>query len=311
MTTLETRPLQPDTDAEDLIALFDAVFGHTVSPLMWEWKYRPPWADRHYCWVGVCEGKVVGYLGAVPLRGCIDGEEVPFFQLADAMVHPKYRLKFDYFSLAHSAILEDIGVAHPRHLIYGFSDHRLFRWFERIGWSGLIEMAVTRRFHPREASRAGRYEFRDWDFTEPEISRCWEMQDGLIRAGLIRDGTYVKWRYGHHPVFPYRLLGVYEEGSSLGWVVLGTGGSIMKNPAKPIPVVDVLLPEAAVEPVFQALPEHLDRTVSVWLPSRVGPDVPDRKVTDTHVYHFVKESAVDTAFLQDHFYYTMGDVDWW
>jgi len=311
MTTLETRPLQPETDSSDLIELFDAVFGYTVSPQMWEWKYRPPWTDRNYCWVGVCNGKVIGYLGAIPLRGRIEGEEVPFFQLADAMVHPKYRLKFDYFGLAHEAILEDIGKTHPRHMIYGFSDHRVFRWFERIGWSGLIEMAETRYFSPRGDSTPGRFEFMEWDWTEPEITRCWDMQNGNIQAGLIRDGNYVHWRYGSHPVFPYRLLGVREEETVVGWIVIGMGRPIKENPTMPIPVVDMVLPEASIQPSLQALSEHLERGVSVWLPARLDLEVPDRRATGTHVYHFVKNSAVDTAYLQDHFYYTMGDVDWW
>jgi len=304
---LETRPLRPETDAEGLIELFDKVFGHTVSPGMWEWKYRPPWVDRHYCWVGVYDDRIIGYVGAVPLRGGIDGEEVPFFQLADVMVHPDYRLKFDYFSIAVKAILEDLGTTHPRHLLYGFSDHRAFRWFERVGWSGLIEMAMTFRFRPRDSENAGRYAFRGWSWTDPELSRQWESLCGTLQASLIRDGEYVLWRYGRHPVFPYRLMGVHEDGSPLGWVVLGKPS----RKTGPVPVVDMLLPEASTGAVLRALSEHEEQPMSAWLPTRLGLDASERKVSNTHVYHFLKNSAVDTSYLKENFYYTMGDVDWW
>jgi len=315
MKTLESRPLQPETDARALIKLFDAVFGYTVSPEMWEWKYRPSWTDRHYSWVGLYGKKIIGYFGAVPLRGRIDGEDVLFFQLADVMVHPKYRLKFDYFGIAHDLLLKDIAENHPRHLLYGFSDHRAFRWFERLGWSALIEKAVSRTFWPYHCPEATVAEhgftFREWDWTENELDRLWAEHESHHRDGLVRDGEYVRWRYGSHPVFPYRLHGVLHHGAPAGWVVLGKAKRGNNGERKPLPAVDMLLPEGAAGDVLQALAGYLMNPVSTWLPKRVATPGVEEKVTGTHVYHFVDGSAADTEHLRRHLYYTMGDVDWW
>ena len=43
---------------------------------MWYWKYVPPWAQRHYCYVGKIDDQIVGYFGAVPLRGMKEGVEI-------------------------------------------------------------------------------------------------------------------------------------------------------------------------------------------------------------------------------------------
>src|SRR5215475_14148559 len=130
MSSVVTRPLDPHRDYVDLIGLFDLVFGGTVTPYMWAWKYLPPWAQRHYCWVAESDGKVIGYCGAVPLRGAVAGKPMPFFQLADMMVHPDHRRTHDLFDLGPKQILADLGQTHPQHVLYGFSGHRAFLWFQ-------------------------------------------------------------------------------------------------------------------------------------------------------------------------------------
>jgi hypothetical protein len=321
-TTIVPRRLNVLEDAEQLIELFDLVFGHTVTPPMWAWKYRPPWVARDYCWVGEVDGRVVGYIGAVPARGWHDGKEVPFFQLADIMVHPDYRLHYDYFEIAPREIMADLGQTHPDHLLYGFSSHRAFRWFERIGLSGLVERART-RYVGRGGNGAGileaesgpaatgRFELRDWPWKAPEIDQVWRDQRIDVGTGLIRDTAYLSWRYGGHPINGYRLLGIYEGGDVRGWVIIGNDSPGKKGRAQEIPVVDMLLPESCVQPVLADLAAHVDNPLMLWFPNRLAPEFPDSKDSGTYVYHFVRDSIVDTEYLQNHLYYTMGDVDWW
>ncbi len=306
------RPMQPLADQRGLIELFESVFGHTVTPMMWAWKYRPPWTERHFCWVGICDEKVIGFFGAMPLRGWIRGREVPFFQFADFMVHPKYRRKYDYFSLGLEVVLEDLGGVHPEYMIYGFSDHRAFLGFRRSGLGGLVEKAVTRYVRPAGNGPASGLEIRDWGWRDESIEAVWERQQDNLEIGLVRDVQYLSWRYGGHPVFSYRLFGVHRDGQPVGWMVIGNDGAGKRGRPKEIPVVDLLMPEDLVGPALQALAAHLDHALMVWLPGHTAPDAcKQRKETGTHVFHFRKDSIVDTGDLQKHLYYTMGDVDWW
>ena len=314
MSTLVTRPLDPQRDQAGLIALFDQVFGGTVTPAMWYWKYVPPWAPRFYCWVALAGDQVIGYVGALPLRGQIDGRPVPFFQLADVMVHPAHRLQHDYFSLGTRHILEDISTSHPQHVVYGFSGHRAFRWFERLGISGLVERAHTRYVPPGPPPTGREVQLRDWGFDAPEVDAVWRQGSGLVRTGLIRDGAYLRWRYGSHPVNGYRLVGVQRGSEPIGYLVIGTDPPGVGGRAAETPVVDLLLPPEATRPALAALARRLGRPVMLWLPGWLAqqlPELGDGTDSGTHVYHFVKQSMVDTAHLRQHLYYTMGDVDWW
>jgi GNAT superfamily N-acetyltransferase len=309
--TLQGSLLDPMRDHFGLIELFETVFGHTVSPAMWYWKYVPKWTNRHYCYVGRVDDKVIGYFGAVPLRGTIDGVETPFFQLADFMVHPDYRLKYDYFGLGSDRILKDIQESHKDHLVYGFSGHRAFRFLERAKLAGFIGKAQTRYKRLDAVPETRQFEFVELPWKSDEIDAAWEKHRDYIKAGLIRDGDYLRWRYGTHPVNNYRLIGVCRDGEAIGWVVIGADKPGDRDRAKEIPIVDMLLPQQAAADVAAELAGYLENSVMCWIVDRLAEGFDEKKDSGTHCYHFVKESVRDTEFLRDNLYYTMGDVDWW
>jgi hypothetical protein len=304
------RRLQPETDAKELINLFEEVFGETITPDMWKWKYRPPWSEHQTCWVGTIDEKIIGYVGAVPLRGYVEGKVVPFFQLADAMVHPKHRRRFDYFDLALQAILADVCDHHPEHLLYGFSDHRAFLWFKRKGLGGLVEKPSTGFVQPDELQGDDRFQFEEWAWKATAIDELWDQRKDFT-AGLVRDAMYLHWRYGSHPAWPYRLFGVLEAEKPVGWAVVGANKPGKGKKRKGAPVVDLLLPNGSTVEILQGLSRHLEYPLKTWLPRRLGHEFSEQKETGTHLYHFVQKSVVDTDYLQRNLYYTMGDVDWW
>ena len=308
MSKLTTRALDPMQDSEGLIDLFETVFGFTVTPQMWAWKYLPPWTKRHYCYVAYDGDRVIGYFGAVPQRGQVRGQEIPFFQFADFMVHPQYRRKHDYFDLGLTHVLEDI--TQGPHLVYGFSDHRAFLWFKRLGLSQLVEKAVTRYVRPGKRA-SGAFEFRDWDLAGSEVDLVWEQQASHCEIGLIRDAQYFGWRYGHHPANSYRLLGVYILGDPVGCIVLGNDGAGQNGRPAEIPVVDALLPDEILLPALQSYCDESRSSLMIWLPEHRSRSFPEAKESGTHVYHFTKNSSFSTEELKKGLYYTMGDVDWW
>lgn len=305
MTTLETRKMDPFLDQEGLIRLYERVFGHEVTPAAWAWKYMPPWTESHYCYIARDRDEVIGYFGAVPLRGTFDGEDVAVFQLADAMVHPDYRMKHDYFELAHQKIREDIIAVHPRHLLYGFSRHKAYLWFVKKRMGNLVEKAITRELLPENAPADRRFEFREMKFTDPEVDRIWERKRGEFRAGLIRDSQYLTWRYGRHPFFGYRLSAVYEGDEAIGLIVT------VKGRKKNCAVVDSVLPWDDLQRILQEFAVVQELPVISWIPNWLAKDFPEGKDSGTHFYHFKEHSVADVDYLSRHFFYSMGDVDYW
>lgn len=308
---LEGRLLDPMQDHFGLIELSETVFGRAVTPAAWYWKNMPKWTQRHYCYVGRVEGKVIGYFGAVPLRGWLEGEEVAFFQLADFMVHPKFRLKYDYFNIGCVTILKDIKESHDRHLVYGFSGHAAFRYLVKRKIGGFVEKAQTRYKRLVDVPRSTRFEFVDWKWNAPQLDALWETSKVNIRAGLIRDGDYLTWRYGTHPINNYRLLGVRERGEDLGFIVMGNDRPGVRDRAEEIPIVDALLPDGMAADIVQEFTGFVENDVMIWLPDHRSAGFTEQVDSGTHCYHFLKDSAASTDFLRDHLYYTMGDVDWW
>lgn len=311
--SLEGSLLDPMRDHFGLIELYETVFGHTATPAMWYWKYVPSWTRRHYCYVGRVDDKVIGYFGAVPLRGLKDGKEIPYFQLADLMVHPDYRRKYDYFEIGSKHILTDINETHPEHLVYGFSDHRAFRFLKKRGLAGFIEKAQHRylRLADTPPAAEARFCFEPWDWKSAHIDQVWELHRPRIRAGLIRDADYLFWRYGCHPLHGYKLLGVLQDGEPVGFAVVGSDRPGEHGRAKESPVVDLLLPPDDTGRILQELCRHWGNDLMLWMANHLHPDLGEQVQSGTHCYHFVKDSAVDTEYLSEHLYYTMGDVDWW
>ncbi len=306
MSELETRRLDPKTDQADLVELFELVFGHTILPGMWEWKHQPSWAPRHDCWVARYDERIVGYVGAVCVRGVVDGKPVPFFQLSDVMVHPEYRRKFDYFDLGAKYIFEDVVEQCKDRVIYGFSNHRAFLWFKKLGLSDIVEKARICTVPPQAGGGAAQFEFKNAKFDDPWLDDHWAEHQAIIRMGLVRDGLYLNWRYGRHPVYRYKLRRVEENGQPIGWVVLGPHGG------KPeMPIVDMLLPPGREPDVLQALATDLKRPVRFWLSSNRTPPFADEKESKTSVYIFTKPTTVAIEPLRTDLYYTMGDADWW
>lgn len=308
---LEGRLLDPTRDHFGLMELSETVFGTQITPAWWYWKNMPSWSLRHYCYVGRVEGRVIGYFGAVPLRGWIDGEQVAFFQLADFMVHPDFRMKYDYFGLGCEKILADIKESHARHLVYGFSGHGAFRYLKKRKLGGHIEKATTRYMRLAGAPKSTRFEFVDWKWTDKRIDRVWNRHKDNIRAGLVRDGRYLDWRYGQHPINNYRLLGVRQGGDDIGFIVMGADKPGDRDRAKEIPLVDALLPQELVAEIVQEFTGFVENDVMIWQPDHRCEGFAEQKDSKTNCYHFLRDSVASTEFLQEHLYYTMGDVDWW
>jgi hypothetical protein len=308
MSDLVTRRLDPDADQRDLVGLFELVFGHTVLPGMWEWKHMPPWAPRHECWVAEYDDRIVGYVGAMCLRGVVDGRSVPFFQLGDAMVHPDYRRRFDYFDLGARHIFEDVAMHHEERVIYGFSNHRAFLWFKKMGIGDMVERARQCTVRPRPAGQvsSGGLTFVETPWQDDVVDALWAEHQPTLKLGLLRDREYLQWRYGRHPAYRYWLHRIEDRGVPVGWVVRGQHGG---KPATPI--VDMLLPAGREQDLLQAFADHVDRPICCWLPGGRTPAFAEEKETKTSVYVFIKETTVGIEQLRSDLYYTMGDADWW
>jgi hypothetical protein len=313
--TYEMRTVRPDTDWDGIRTLFKLVFGFRGNWEHWAWKYRPPWAHGTFDWVVIDGDKIIAHIGAMQLRGWLRGRPVRFFQMADVMKHPDYRTQHDFMTRAIVAYIDKIHRENPDSVIYGFSAHPGFLWYERMGLVHLLEKAVhltvlSDADPPGEPVSEDDLAIREWAWDNAEVDRLWEqMRDG-IEVGLIRDGSYLRWRYGEHPRNPYRLLGIYRRGETVGWLVV-IGVTKEKQARRTADVVDLLLPESIRLAALRAVAQTLDLDgVKLGLPSRMSTGYDEVSVSRVNVLHLGEEPPVPSDYLREHLYYTYGDIDW-
>jgi hypothetical protein len=311
------KPLCPDTDIQDFLRLYDIVFGIEGTPEMWRWKYLPPWTDHPWAWAVFESDQLVGYAGGVPLRGWHDGHPVPFMQIGDVMVHPEFRAKKDYVRPATLAFTEEIHRTSPRCVIYGFTAHRGFLWYQRIGLINLVEKVVdvavvspggTPSSGPQKTDE---YEILPWQWDNPEIDGLWTELKSSVTLGLIRDGAYLRWRYAGHPLATYELYGVLQAGAPIGWIVVRGPLSRVRGNGGAVQLVDLLVPEDSRQAILTAACDQLrTEQLMLWLPRHIASGFADVRQTKVNVLHLGQNAPLSPEYLRDNLYYTSGDADW-
>lgn len=311
------RPFCPETDLEIFLHLFKVVFDFEGTPEMWRWKYLPPWTDRLQAWVVLDEDRVVGFAGGTPLRGWHNGRDIPFLQIGDVMVHPEFRAKQDYIRTATLCFTDEVHEQEPHCVIYGFTTHRAFLWYQRIGLINLIERAVEiavvpgRKDLPTGGTVRREYELEKWGWDAPEADRLWEEHKDSMTLGLVRDGAYLRWRYAAHPGWSYELYGVSRKGRAVGWLVVR--GTLARQDGRlpAVHVVDLLVPDASHEAILAAAADQMPvERLRFWLPQRLSSRFAGTRPTRINVLHLGQQARLSPEYLREHLYYTEGDADW-
>jgi hypothetical protein len=306
--TLTMRPIQLESDLDQVLALFTLVFGTEESPEKWRWKYCPPWAEHPHAWLATEGKEIVAHVGAVPVRGVLNREDVMYFQIVDAMFHPEYRGRQDP-SGAGLRLFEEILEERPASVLYGFTGRRPYLWYRRKRISDMVEEAcdvILRASHVTRPLRPD-LDIEEWSWTAPELESIWETRRVDIRAGLIRDGRYLGWRYGAHPTDRFRLLGVLKDGKPAGWAVVAEARN-----GEEVRVNDILVPRDLLRPAVEHVMDFLDAGAVVqWLPSWLRPAFQETRDVGMLAHHVVWKNTIPTEYLRNHLYYTLGDVDGW
>ena len=315
---LEKRRFILERDMSEVLRLFEQVFGKTANQELWKWKYLPPWIEEVYAWIGVADDQVIAHIGAVPLRGQVDGNEVFFFQFGDIMVDPDFR-SYIYLHLSPAKFMEEICLKHPDGVIYGFTGRKLallYTWFESAGANTSVEWAKDRIVRLPQEGLGGpepnHFDVHEWSWDAPELDEIWQQQKDTIRVGLIRDRDYLDWRYAKHPLIEYSLFGVYHSGAPVGWLVTGKR-QVSDQWDDEVRVHDLLLPNEFHLPALRKAASVLQaKSLVLWLPDNCVTPGFENRDTDWQVMHRSLSSTVSRDFLAGNVYYTLGEADeWW
>jgi hypothetical protein len=298
-------------DEELISALFYEVFEKKMTVEQWNWKYAIPGNGRIYSKVAVdSNNKIVGHAGAIPLRGICVNEPIQFFQGADVMVDKKARGflgRKNAYELLMKALLEDIAKEFPKVFCYGFSGMRPFILGKRVGIYNEIEQAID-CIKGLSPSFFNTYRMKPMSWDDDILDTLWARLSDHFSFSLIRDKAYLSWRYATNPFFSYRLLGFFLLGKLKGWVVIIDSES-------EVFVVDLLTEKKRCRGILNALQNHLisqgKKTMRLWIPKTWRKDVKgcNESKTDVTICNLIWKMSIQTSFVRENYFYTMGDTD--
>ena len=233
-----------DRDIEQVCKLFNSVFGQTINPDYWRWKYSlGPRLGGVNVVARSANGELVGHAGASIFPGGLRAEPLAMAQVCDLMISSQARGALDSSGVYHrlfgalQAVLRD-RFSHPYG--YGFAGARVFRLGTRMGY-----YRETQRYRPGYANAEIAGGWRgclsvtreaDWDIVQ--LDRIWmKFRYKLERPTVFRTGAYLEWRYRNHPANNYRLWVLSHFGRDSGWFITRA------MPDGQICIVDALFPE--------------------------------------------------------------------
>ena len=297
-------------DEAAITNLFGQVFGTPLTTAQWRWKYLDSGLGTPLTMLAFDQGgRLVGHAGAIPLRGGRRNRPLPFFQICDVMVHPAARGQLggrNLFTQLVRELLSNLAQRWPNAFAYGFPGQRPFKLGEYTRVYGRVEQAAT----VHRSARRGGFPLlytQPLAWGDPRLDALWNRLAPHFNLALIRDQSYLRWRYATHPIHAYNLLGLYAAGGLLGWAVTRSNNNRLQ-------VVDLLLSRRWLRPALAALDRVAWATGvaewEIWLP-RGWREVSGgcQESTEVVVANMVWQLAIPTDEVSRDLYYTMGDLD--
>jgi len=242
-------------DEHQILLLRSLVFGvvdeQRNTAEYWRWEFQDCPAGPATIWVAESEEGIVGHYAVRPVRMLCAGELILGSTSIDAMTHPDYRRQAVFATLGQSAYAEveregpAVTYIFPRKI-------SMIGTIEKFDWKYLCSLTVFAK--PLDASRvAERFirrstvltpvralftgllrpfsrpanpppdehlETRRVERFDSRFDDLWARVAPRYAVALVRDSTYLNWRYSDNPGRDYRTLAAERGGEVVAYVTL-------------------------------------------------------------------------------------------
>ena len=314
----ETAPvirMYQEGDEYGITALFREVFGREMPIDEWKWKYKGQ-GNRRVCAVVIdLPGKgIIGHYGGIPFRMTREGVEIKGISACDVMIKKKHR-SFTHLKKMHNLFVDEL-FKDSFIMFYGFpTEHTLTLPAEKLKLYERVEPvydAVKDTAFNNNTTRF-LYKLFPMSFDDDAIDRLWNDVGHEFRLSIIRDKTYLKWRYEESRLFRYELWGLRRRWSKR----LDALAVLRRDGTEKLYIIDMVFGKKVL-PSLLSKAENLAcslgmKKLSLWMPQRFhqvllesgfsflpfGTTLP----RSTHPLTIKKEE------IAEKFFYTMGDTD--
>ncbi len=196
-----------NSDEEGIRELFSKCFGKEMSREEWAWKYKnSPWGSAAI--VAVDGNNVIAHYGGIKMKFIFRDKLLNAYQFCDVMTHPEYR----GFYVSKSPIIVKLGEMFYKEnemdFAFGFPSVRHARLQSlRLGGEGYRFVKLYKKVTTR--GHFGSFFLKiedDWNYFHNYgiQQEYFERREQVFK--LIKNNTYIKWRYCQSPIKKYRLL---------------------------------------------------------------------------------------------------------
>lgn len=230
-------------DEKLLASLFEEVFHRPMSEDHWRWKLKTLPSPVENVAVAVDpDDRPVFQLAGIPCRYQLAGRDATVMVAVDAMTAPMYRrqgilkqLGRELFeSWRASGVSMAIGLPNEQYnkAVLGWQPLFSLKWLirplqperilaRRLKLRGLARLGVAGRWWnwlwDRRESRASRVRIRDVRAADAEIDLLWSSCRHSVTTSVVRDSSWVNWRYLAAPYRRYRVVLAEQEGQPVGY----------------------------------------------------------------------------------------------
>lgn len=209
------RTYQPG-DEEQILALFNRVFGTDRALAHWRWKFLANPAGRQITLAVRDDGRIIGQFAGLPADAIAPGGRFVLSQGIDHMVDPDAQKQGVFAAMtrhfvatflppAQDVVFYSYPLAHKHGIDQRISSAaQLVHPVRALRWD-LARSEPWRR--DTGTWRTGRERVRRVQRFPAGVDRFWERTVAPgVGVSIVRDRRYLNWRYAECPDVPYALL---------------------------------------------------------------------------------------------------------
>ena len=193
-------------------------------------------------------GKMIASDGLIPFDLQLGSRTVRAAHSVKSMTHPDYKRQGIFRTMTQNSL--DRGKENGVQLVLGFANKNSYPAYQKFGWTTIFPREVyvfpsdiSRKVAAKtkskllgklgniafrivsDAKRAGlhaakRFTVQNFDKVPPEAAQLWEKYKDKYENLIVRDATYLHWRYDERPDRSYETLLLSGEEGPVGYLIL-------------------------------------------------------------------------------------------
>ena len=232
-------------DEKLILDLRQVIRGQTHSLSYWNHYYLNNPTGPAIIWLAVTNGVAIGHNAIIPTLLKVNGRTIKAGLIVDVWTHPDFQRQ-GIFTTLHSQALKDaadqgieLTYGFPNNLSYGgllnlgykhifniSSMRKVINWYQVVQSKTKLPLATIRRalFPTRKipvsaVTNKSNIIVRRLPAFDSRFDRFWQQASRQSTNMVVRDSTYLNWRYAANPRYNYEVYAVEEKGEIVGYTV--------------------------------------------------------------------------------------------